>query len=509
MPLSVLGPGRRPLDRYRQAVVNHVRENGMLHTYGGVDVWAWDSASGPLVKDVPTFVFGRGKYDNWLTHQAIEENVRAVVDVSEACTVVHVRHDHHLVVRSPSEMDGEEGSFWNFDARSKFELFINSFLAVSHGTYAPQMGTIMHAPLKLTSCFENDGFCIFQRVRPSSCRCEHSPYVGAAQNDPFAVNDSRVIFCGMLSNNYGDVDLGAKRWPITGRVYSDTVESSNKTGDVEDMTFGLPLVLEDILRIIARTDREKIILVVADFTERALVMEVVCSIRAVSVFPWLVIAALDDDMYRFCITRGLPVYLSEFDDSDFTDHANFRQLARFQIMFEIMKLGRVVYNIEPGSVFRSSPWSYSNKLKDAHMGILGRLPKSSYTNKNDEYVPASVVFVRPSKQTFGLLKEVMVHLRHHNKNVGRTLISLACAVDDENVKKMQSCRNEYGVRVHMFDSQLFRPMEKAMCPYCSDNVRPIVSYSGLFDSRGKVEDAVKVLRERGLSMTENGLRYCI
>lgn len=506
----ILGPNFRPDERVRHDVLRYARSHGVLHTYGGIDLWAWDVAAGPLLDaPIPPFVYGRGKYDNWLTHEVIRAGKRVVVDVSEACTLVHIRHDHHLVAGRPGYVKADEDDsrqFWSSDARGKFELFVNSYLAATHGTYTTQMGTILHAPLKLTSCYEHDGLCIFKRVRPHACRCEHSAYVAKAQNDPYIVPDSRVVFCGLLSSNYGSEEVdGRDRWAISGRVDEDEDDIVRK-----EHVFGLPLLRDQIFRVISRrTDTNRVLLVVADYSERILIMELACSLRAAGAFMWLVIAALDDELYRFCITRGLPVYLSEFDESEFRDHANFRELARFQVTYEFLVKGKEVYSIEPGTVFLSSPWEYlsENVVGDLHVAVLPRISNASEVGREKSYISAALVFMRPSELTLSLLKKVLTGLEKHDAKSGMLLRFFGCGERNEGVQDL-GCTLPGGPTIHIADKEMFRTIELGDCPECENLRNPIAYYSAAFGLQNNVAEALRGLKDIGLSRVDGDANYC-
>lgn len=508
VPGDVVGPGRRLDEAVRHLAVDIARQNGTLHTYGGIDLWAWDGEADDLVEGVvPPFVYGRGKYDNWLTHEVIASNRRAVVDLSEACTLVHVRHDHHLVEGGERKLYKTQ-EFWSTNPRGKFELYVNSYLAAAHGTFANQMGTVLHAPLKLTSCYEHDGFCIFQRVRPHACRCEHSPYVMDAQSDPYTVTDSRVIFCGLLSSNFGEEDADPrKRFALSGRVELGDREEADQDTQNDVVTFGLPLVQNHIFHMInIRTSTNKIFLVVADFSEKMLVMENVCSMRSHGLFPWLMIAALDDDLYQFCITRGLPVFLSEFDESDFKDHANFRELARFQLTFEALRKGKEVYSVEPGVVFTSSPWDYFRaNLEHIHVGVLPRPSHTSEISRERSYISSALVYARPSEKSLDLIRKVMEGLQRHRAKAGILLYQLTCADDDERIHDGTRCQAQSEVAMHLFDGEQFRALENGACVGCR---RPIVYYSASFGWDSQVAKLVTTLKERKLSRIHTETDSC-
>ncbi|CAI5488160.1 unnamed protein product [Closterium sp. Naga37s-1] len=202
-------------------VRRYVRRQGSLHTYGGVDFWAWNNyvhgarassssssssrsrrdtseggsdgdseggsgdreggeggASGesgeggeggeeegsegkdntPLFAgEMPPFAFGRGKYDNWLTHEIVAAGLRQMVDASDAVTSVHVAHSYSHVV-SGGVAAGKAGlSFWSTRKQSSWELYANIHMSQTHGSYRNQKGTALHIPWRLLSCFDAAG----------------------------------------------------------------------------------------------------------------------------------------------------------------------------------------------------------------------------------------------------------------------------------------------------------------------------------------------------------------
>ncbi|CAN8075050.1 unnamed protein product [Agarophyton chilense] len=469
----------------RQQAVKKARSEGTLHTYGGIDLWVWDTSPGPLLKaTVPKFIFGRGRYDNWLTHQSIIEGWRSVVDLSEAVTLVHVTHNYHLVkgVRT------SENQFWSDGSREKFETFINSYLASSHGSFEQQMGTALHAPLKLASCFEMNGLCLFRRVRPSSCRCEHSPFVLSTLNDPFIVNHSRTILCGLLSKNYGSEQHN--RFIISGSVDEDDGRG----------LFGLPLTQRHLLQVVSSaTGTETVFLVVGDFSERLLINELACSMRATGIFSWLIIAALDDDLYRYCITRGLPVYLSEFDKSTASDYGTFKELARYQVLYEMLQLKKEVLSIEPATVFQKPPWKYFTfYLKGMDMAILPMMPELAQLAVDNSFISTAIIFARPNTRVFSLLRRVMAMLEQKSQQSGSALMKLSCHLKSKGSVNGNVCKQSNGALVHLFSSDYFRPMEPGSCPRCSTKIEPLVLYVGSFSFEKNPELAYGVLRHRGV-----------
>lgn len=474
---------KRPPERERRRMVRFARENGTLHTYGGIDVWAWNTNAGARLYDgtMPNFVFGRGKYDNWLTHEVIAAGHRKIIDASEACTFVHVVHDHHLVTSENSaHLAGGAGnsshhrallstsrSFWNDGARVKFELYINTYLAAAHGSYTTQMGTILHAPFKLQSCYEEEGLCFFFRRRPSSCRCEHSTFVRSAQSDPFALNDTRIIFCGLQSSDALQQDASDAdtlyRFVISGRerAYASSVKkmgpqglastdksyvhgvllksagsAGSKFDDLDQQRggspFGLPLLLPRLLDVIEqRTGRKQVVLTLLNSNHKSLLQRFVCSARRAGVFQSLVVAALDDETYHFAITRGIAVYLEEtvYTNDDEEGRAMDAQFAspgfniltslRGRVTHKLTGVGFQVFYADPDVMLQENPFE-SLPRGVGEVAVLGsgelqgqQLGAHSSDSKQvpgEGVRPApfstAMIYARPGKMSEAFLKRI-------------------------------------------------------------------------------------------------------
>lgn len=500
------GAFKRPSESARRALVADARLSGVLHTYGGVDVWAWRTGKAPLAHAyVPSFVFGRGRYDNWLTHQAIAEGSHSVIDISQSITAVHVHHDHHLVMRTAdAAADAKTGQseFWSTGAHHMFEIVMNAHLASRYGTYSSQAGTVLHAPLKLSSCYEPQAHCLFERTRPHACRCEHSAYVHHAQNDPYVVRGSNVVFCGLLRVNEGEHDdIERHRWAVSGRVNDDR-EGSRAD---RDEAFGLPLTRSDVLSIIGnRTGSSNVILLAAEHGDRHLVAETVCSMRAAGVFSSLVLCALDDDMYRYSATRGFATYLAEFEDGGFSDHANFRELARLQAVLEVLRSGRNVLSVQPGALFQQSPWPYMDaELVGKDIGMMRASGKAGTNGNTPDFVPFVMLYARPTAATARILQKVMGMLEaRHERRAGRVLVDVACGagagLDDG------ACVTDRATGdVHFFHAGLFSVLGGG-----GGDDRIVGFPTSLAVHEGSDDEALTEIRRHGLSRTNGDQEFC-
>lgn len=241
-----------------------------------------------------------------MTHETIAAGRRHVVDASETCLTVHVRHDYHLVAPiTTGNSNGDKNStlgsrkllgFWSDGKKSKFELFINIFWSQAIGSYSNQKGTVLFAPWKLSRCLDPSGTCILRRKRPGVCNCEASSFVMDTQTDPVVKPGSRVIRCGMVSVEKPE------EFEIPVRLAE---------GEQDAQAFGLPLTMTSLIeRVIINNT---IVVSALNYGYRGIMMNWVCNMRHVGVTNF-VIAALDVDLYKFAFTHGLPVY---FEDSIF------------------------------------------------------------------------------------------------------------------------------------------------------------------------------------------------
>jgi Nucleotide-diphospho-sugar transferase len=328
---------------YPAMIRKHVHATGTLHTYGGMDFWAWNT-SGPRLYDsvMPHFIFGRGKYDLWLTHEVISAGRRQVIDVSEACISVHVRHDYHLVSGATSlepagtgnlntsrhhlptlTAEMSDSKFWSENKKAKYELFVNIYLSLSRGSYSNHKGTVLCAPWKLVTCSEQSTMCLIQRRRPCACNCEASAYVERTQTDPFVRKGTRIVQCGSLSTD-AVKDFQIPIAPARRRP----------------RTFGLPITFDSLIDKIIVNDS----VVVSAFTlkDSDLMHNWACNMRQLKVDN-IVIAALDAELYKLAFTRGLPVFLlSEFSPRYSDGHVSEYISATQFVLLQLSVISRLI-----------------------------------------------------------------------------------------------------------------------------------------------------------------------
>ncbi|EDQ92757.1 uncharacterized protein MONBRDRAFT_4746 [Monosiga brevicollis MX1] len=306
------------------AFMGYVKTKGTLHTAGGLLTPRYDV----------THMTGKSKFDNWFVHEVIQAGYRDVVDTTESVVAVHVQHDYTSASGVVQRNTGG-GTFWMKSKTSDWMIFHNAHLALTYGSYRNQDGTTLHAPWKLVSCMEPGGMCLLKRLRPGLCPCEHNAFALNTQNDPEIVevfeNDRKknLVKCASIS-----IDKREK------------FDIPVKTEEGHPPAYGLPFTLRDLLPVVARDNH--VLVTGASYAYRDVVMNFVCQLRKLGIYDQLVIAAFDEDMYRFGFRMGLPVFFYQASDiSGLTSHdleygsQHFKKVTKLksQVVLQILKLG--------------------------------------------------------------------------------------------------------------------------------------------------------------------------
>lgn len=427
---------------YTRRIREHVLSTGTLHTYGGMDVWAWNT-NGPRLFDpvMPHFIFGRGKYDNWLTHETIAAGRRQVIDASETCLTVHVRHDYHLVTGNNKQRRRLLGAFWSEGKKSKFELFINIYLSLHVGSYTNQMGNVLFAPWKLSLCLEPTGMCLLKRKRPGICNCEFSSFVGNTQTDPVVKNGSRVIRCGLISVETKD---------------NFVIPVLPPEGSTEAPAFGLPLTMKSVIEKVIVNNT--IILSALNYGYRGIMMNWVCNMRHLGITNF-VIAALDADLYKFAYTRSLPTYLentifqglnaSIISDATYGSDS-FKQLTKMKsrVVIRLLKEGYNVVWSDSDIIFFKNPlqdmWGYNVDLV-----IQTNAPDNEPMN-GKRRINSGFYLARSNAATIQAFKDIIAFASKSRMSEQPCFYDVMCGKEGQTAEGNDKCRYK-GMVVQLLD----------------------------------------------------------
>ncbi|CAI5531432.1 unnamed protein product [Closterium sp. Naga37s-1] len=449
------GGGGRSSAAIEKEIKKLVRETGSLHTYGGVDFWSWNNSPLPLFAGImPPFMFGRGKYDNWLTHEMVASGVRQVVDASDAVTAIHVAHSYSHVVEGDATKEGKGllgKSFWSTRKHSSWELFANIHMAQTHGSYVNQKGTALHVPWKLATCHEPSVFnmCLQKRLRPATCTCEFSNFVENSQSDPKLDATGHKWQCGTVS-----VDKQED--------YSIAAVPSPKT------SIGLPHTMEQLLpRVVREANGLKVVTLVAvTFGYAEMLMSFVCRLRGLGLADNLVVAALDEDLYRFAFTQGLAVYyeqvsvgLKGIDSKNCAFGSQcFRQFTKLKsrAVLRVLKAGYSVLWTDVDIVWFSDPLPDLMSYGPGTFPIQSNEPNASLPGTGIRRINSGFYFARSDAQTIEGFEAITAHAATTKLSEQPSFYDILCGVKGENViPGKEECVWKNGLRTIFLDRAIY------------------------------------------------------
>lgn len=426
-----------------------VQSNGVLHTYGGVDFWAWNNAPGVALHLVPMppFANGRGRFDNWLTHEMVQSGLRTVVDGSDAVTTVHVKHSYRFVTDGKDSVAAEEKgrNFWTQNKGKAWEAYLNVHLSQQFGTnFTNQLGTANHIPWKLARCLVPGGgdLCLLRRRRPGVCQCEHSPFVEHAQTDPHLQGDGRTWQCGMRS--------------VDKEYHIDPLPSNASVP-------GLPHVREDLLAQVADADKV-VVLVAANFGYSEVLMNFACQLRSLGLTN-LLVAALDADLYRFAFEQGLPVYyeaagaalLANVSAANCTfGSVCFRKYTKLKsrAVLDVLRAGYHVLWSDIDVVWFSNPLPTLLAFGPGVLPIQSNEPNASLPANGHRRINSGFYFARSEKVTIDAFADVVQHASTTSLSEQPSFFDVLCGVQGENRRGDDGCAYR-GLTVRLLDRRAF------------------------------------------------------
>ena len=285
--------------------VEHQNNNKrILHTFGGVDLFAWPAGVEVTIdKSLPPFIWGRPRYDNWFLNQVIQDGLVHVVDITEAAKILHVTHSHTIVNDSKSG----ENVWTSGNTHSNWQIYINNALAFKFGKYRSDLGTTRHATYKLINCEEAGHYCLTKRLRPAICPCEYSIAVTGTQTDPIVLDDT--VLCGRLYLDSGSdypldivhVDKSSRMLPNVAHSLENLASSVHQNGWI----------------VLARVKHQS-------FQD---VMSYVCNLQALFIHP--IILTSDPYLWEQLFLRSIGVIYTDVDTRNEFEYKALGLLLKF------------------------------------------------------------------------------------------------------------------------------------------------------------------------------------
>ncbi|TYI36750.1 beta-arabinofuranosyltransferase RAY1 [Gossypium hirsutum] len=287
-------------------------------------VIAWNNGEMPLHHGVlPPFLYGKGVYNHWLINEALSSGLRFVFDASWTISNIALgdsSYQSNCFVKSSNVSDIEKGS-WEYDC--------NSHLAAVYGLSSLH-GFNYSAVMKLVKC---DGrYLLINATEDFLHTYAYKRKSLWKRHIPKCRRSKTTLACVVR----------------TIKTQNETSGCSLKDGSVHTKTLKLSYSLESLLAITA-DENKTVVLTVAGYSYKDMLMSWVCRLRRLRITNFLV-SSLDYETYQFSVMQGLPVFNDpsapsniSFNDCHFGTEC-FQRVTKVKsrLVLKILKLG---YNV--------------------------------------------------------------------------------------------------------------------------------------------------------------------
>ncbi|KAL0807413.1 hypothetical protein Bca101_099905 [Brassica carinata] len=363
-------------------------------------IMAWNNVDSPLHCGVlPPFLYQRGTHNQWIVNEALSCERRFVFDATSTISSVSIGNAER-----------------KYDTRS-WEYIGNSHLGKLYGSLSKS-----YALPKLLKC--------------------NKRYILVTASDGFRTRE-KISACISRSKS-----RSLKLEPVK----KDQAVSPLK----------LPYDLESLLPLVADKNRT-VVLSVAGFSYKDMLMSWVCRARRLAV-PNFLVCALDDETYQFAILQGLPVFFDpyapkniSFNDCHFGSKC-FQRVTKVKsrTVLRILKMG---YNVLLSDV---DVYWFRNPLP-----LLHSFGPSVLVAQSDEYnttVPinrprrlnSGFYFARSDEPTMAAMEKVVKHAATSGLSEQPSFYDTLCGEGGVHRLGDDRCvEPETNLSVHFLDRDLF------------------------------------------------------
>ncbi|KAJ1396698.1 hypothetical protein SESBI_32370 [Sesbania bispinosa] len=398
----------------------------------------WNNKDMPLHNGVlPPFIYGKGIHNSWVIHEAMSSEFRFVFDASWTISSFHLNgeDDFNHTFGNSSALDIENRN-WEHIGNSHIGALYGSFF-YSEANYS--------SLLKLLNC--NNQYIMADTKKNIVYPIGHQ---GATMNLM-----KEKIFPSWLKENA--MHCIAYMKSLT-RMSDCSLKDQRKI----PASLELPFSLESLLSITA--DRNKtIVLTVAGYSYRDMLMSWVCRLRKLSIENFIV-SALDQETYHFSILQGLPVFTDpiapsniSFDDCHFGTKC-FQKVTKVKsrIVLKILKLG---YNVLLSDV---DVYWFKNPIP-----LLHSFGPAVFAAQSDEYqkqgpinlprrLNSGFYYAHSDSQTIAAIEKVVRHAETSGLSEQPSFYDILCGKGGSNRVGDNKCvEPETNLTVHFLDRDFF------------------------------------------------------
>ncbi|KAK9063484.1 hypothetical protein SSX86_017354 [Deinandra increscens subsp. villosa] len=391
-------------------------------------IMAWNNGDIPLHNGaLPPFLYGKGFHNIWVINEALSSNFRFVFDASFTIS--------SFFVNSLDLYPKIEARNWENVGNSHLRAFYGSlfFREANYSTV-----------IKLFEC------------------TGHYHFGNTTENIVFPFGSVKGLsFNGLEVRRFSN---HKKLFGCFDKIKSlgKKVGCSRKNQSMSLEPLVLPFSLEILLSM--RADHNKtIVLAVAGYSYKDMLMSWVCRLHHLQVSNF-VVCALDDDIYDFCVLQGLPVFRDRlaprdisYDDCHFGTNC-FQRVTKVKsrVVLEILKLG---YNVLMSDV---DVYWFKNPLP-----LLTTFGPAVFVAQSDEYkitgpinlprrLNSGFYYAHSDSTTVAAFKKVVKHASLSNLSEQPSFYDTLCGLNGSYRLNDDTCQEpETNLTVHFLDRNLF------------------------------------------------------
>ncbi|KAL9226360.1 hypothetical protein vseg_002183 [Gypsophila vaccaria] len=391
---------------------------------------AWNNGNVPLHMGVfPPFLYGKGLHSRWFINEVYYSKYRLMFDASSSISNVYVNElDSHESIRT---------------AQVDWEYTGNLHLADLYGVFSSREANFSDF-VKLVKCGRQYVFAnrkdniVYSHESYSSNNLRKKQFLGSRRR-------KKIMSC---VSGFGAV--------------SGIIDCSHSRNANASTALRLPLGLEDLLPIVADKNNT-IVLAIAGYSYKDMLMSWVCRLRHLTVHNFLV-CALDDETYQFAMLQGLPVFKDSlapknisFDDCHFGTTC-FQKVTKTKSRL-VLQILEMRYNVLLSDV---DVYWFKNPLP--LFQTFGPAVLAAQSDEYNQTVPINLprrlnsgfYFARSDKPTIAALEKVVKHASTSNLSEQPSFYDTLCGQGGSNRVGNNRCwEPTTNLTVQFLDRDLF------------------------------------------------------
>ncbi|KAI4383590.1 hypothetical protein MLD38_009406 [Melastoma candidum] len=417
---------------------------------------AWNRMDLPLHHGVlPPFLYGKGIHNVWLINEVLSSKLRTVLDASCCVSGLYIANNTPNFTKEPPLTSVES----EINERD-WESMGNALVGTAYGSL------IFHEAknsrlLRLLKC--NGAFLFVNGI-------DYTTHVSAREN-MFGFLEKKILH------------IWGKEKTI--RCVEDCMASGNAYSwprKDEPASINFPFSLEALLPTLVDNNKT-IILGVAGYSYKDMLMSWVCRLRALRLTNF-VVCALDPETYEFSLLQGLAVFKDEsapneisFDDCHFGTEC-FQKVTKVKsrIVTRILKLGYNVMMSDVDVYWFRNPLPYVSSFGPAVLVAQSDEYNETGPINMPRRLNSGFYFAHSDESTIAAMEKIVKHAATSGLSEQPSFYDILCGEGGTNRLGNDVCiEPETNLTVHFLDRNLF----------------PNGAYAGLWDEMDVKESCLK------------------